>query len=69
MIWDREVGGSNPLAPTKLPRKMTTRAEWFCSLWRYLCRSSLQEDFMSSIDDAKELIRDSKNKLELALPE
>jgi len=28
IIRDREVGGSNPLAPTKIVKEKTTRFEW-----------------------------------------
>ena len=34
--WDREVGGSNPLAPTSIVKKKATRVEWLSCLWQRL---------------------------------
>ena len=38
-VRDREVGGSNPLAPTKILNKKATRCEWLCHLCRRLCQT------------------------------
>ena len=40
-VRDREVGGSNPLAPTNFPKEKATRFEWPSCLCRKLCQTVL----------------------------